>query len=474
MMLSAATPVVLLAVLHAVDNVVPACLADSFYGIFGQQSLFKLTDVTCLDFLPSTSNEGLLVPLPFHQQQLVWIQESSIDDSLRTPKYESEVAQFLGQFHANEPLSSSDAQTVLFDHGASLVHRGDHSAILAVVDEHAVDALTMYLPRFWKAAPIPASPVSFLPVPGTAVQHVRDLLASLHFDPLIAGIVNGISVEQLRKDIRFLTNEDGESGIVSRHSFHEGSRVAARWIKQQFEETGASCRLMSFLDGFAPNVICRYNATTDTSNIVLISGHYDSRGSFGLERAPGGNDDGSGTISVLSIARRIKQTGITFRSNVELVAFAGEEQGLRGSWAYAYELREKGANITLMIQGDMLAYHVPGEPLQLGLPQYIGTPEVAQFAANISAIYSPELKIGLTPVCCSDHQSFHQQGFPATHFFERITRIADPMYHNSGDVSDRPGYDLHQVRSICKVQFATLLHAAGFDLSTGTSLEDSD
>lgn len=33
-----------------------------------------------------------------------------------------------------------------------------------------------------------------------------------------------------------------------------------------------------------------------------------------------------------------------------------------------------------------------------------------------------------------------------------------------GDVSDRTGYDLDQVKSIAKVEFATLLHSAGFDL----------
>ena len=31
------------------------------------------------------------------------------------------------------------------------------------------------------------------------------------------------------------------------------------------------------------------------------------------------------------------------------------------------ELRERGADVVLMIQADMLAYHVPGEPPQLGL-----------------------------------------------------------------------------------------------------------
>lgn len=117
-----------------------------------------------------------------------------------------------------------------------------------------------------------------------------------------------------------------------------------------------------------------------------------------------------------------------------------------------------------MIQADMLAYHVKGEPPQIGLPDIIGTPEVAQLIANVSALYSPELKVGYTSACCSDHQPFHEQGFPASQLFERAGPIADPMYHNSGDLSERDGYDLDQVKSIAKVQFATLLHTAGFDL----------
>lgn len=88
------------------------------------------------------------------------------------------------------------------------------------------------------------------------------------------------------------------------------------------------------------------------------------------------------------------------------------------------ELREAGANITVMLQSDMLGYRAPGEPAQLGLPDKcalllafhlpsnankvsgsrIGTPEVAQLIWNTANIYSPELKVGYTPACCSDHQ----------------------------------------------------------------------
>jgi len=276
--------------------------------------------------------------------------------------------------------------------------------------------------------------------------------------------VDSISVPQMINDIRFLTGEDGVSGIMSRHSFAEGSRTAASWLKDRFEDTGATCELQPFLVGFAPNVVCAYPSTVDTTATVLLSAHYDSRGSFGSTRAPGGDDDGSGTMAILAIARTIGRKGIKFQSNVQLVAFAGEEQGLLGSKAYARKLRDINANITVMIQADMLAYRAEGEPPQLGLPQTIGTTEVTQLVANVSAIYSPELRVGFTPACCSDHQSFHEQGFPATQVFERAGMIADPMYHNSGDLSDREGYDFDQVKSIAKVQLATLLHSAGYEL----------
>ncbi|TFY77201.1 hypothetical protein EWM64_g6811, partial [Hericium alpestre] len=215
----------------------------------------------------------------------------------------------------------------------------------------------------------------------------------------------------------------------------------------------------------------RYPASVNTTATVLISAHYDSRGSFGSTRAPGGDDDGSGITGLVAIARAIGRSGVKFRSNVELVAFAGEEQGLYGSNAYANELRNEDKNLTLMVQADMTAYHVPGEPAQIGLPETIGTPEVTQLAANISALYSPELTVGYTPACCSDHQSFHYRGFPATQVFERAGPIADPMYHNSGDLSERESYDLEQAKSIAKVQFAMVLHAAGFDLPSDEDLE---
>ncbi|KAG6374045.1 hypothetical protein JVT61DRAFT_4685 [Boletus reticuloceps] len=437
---------------------IPSCLADSFYGIFGQQAVFKPTDVVCVTrFVQGIDNPPVIVPLPAGDDQLVWIQESAVDNALRTTAYDAQVKDFFQWLHADGTVvpPATDYQTVLFT--PEPCQLSPSCTTIPHSDPPSSPSQTPSPPthsrRFSRATgrPLRSHP------PPSHTSPSRTTLSTT--------IVNGISMDRMRKDIRYLTNEDGTSGIESRNSFANGSRVAAAWLKAQFEDTGASCELKPFLVGFAPNVVCKYAGTLDTESIVLISGHYDSRGSFGSSRAPGGNDDGSGTISLLAIAHRIKELGLKFHTNVELVAFAGEEQGLLGSKAYARELRARDANVTLMIQADMLAYHAPNEPPQLGLPEYIGTPEVAELVTKVAAIYSPELTVGYTAACCSDHQSFHQQGYPATQVFERAGPIADPMYHNSGDVSDRPGYDFNQVRYVSRVQFATLLHAAGFELS---------
>ncbi|KAI5995224.1 hypothetical protein EDC04DRAFT_2789228 [Pisolithus marmoratus] len=51
----------------------------------------------------------------------------------------------------------------------------------------------------------------------------------------------------MRKDIRYLTDEDRTSGITSRHSFPGRSRVVNERLKTQFEYTGAACSFTSFL-----------------------------------------------------------------------------------------------------------------------------------------------------------------------------------------------------------------------------------
>ncbi|EMD36645.1 hypothetical protein CERSUDRAFT_154934 [Gelatoporia subvermispora B] len=443
------------------------CLARGYHGTYGAQSIF-IADDDCYLSASDSLSAGSILPIPAHGQ-LVWLEHEAVDDAIRPTSFVDELDAFLEQLAspAHPAYSGYAQQEVLVRERATpeLLHRTATSALVAVDTEDVAYALADHLPRFWKSTPVPSSPIPLTPVSAAARARLSNLLSSVKFDPIIASVVNNISATYLQLDVTYLSGEDPSSPIISRNAFTEGALIAADWLKTRVEETGASCELKPFREGWAPNVICSYPATVNTTETVLISAHYDSRGSFGSTRAPGADDDGSGTVAILGIARTIARKNISFRKNVQLCLFSGEEQGLVGSRAYAREMRAAGADLTLMIQADMLAYHAPGEPQQLGLPERIGSPEVSQFVANLSAIYSPELTVGTSPACCSDHQSFWTEGFPATQVFERAGPIADPMYHNDGDLSDREGYDFDQVKSIAKVQFAAILHAAGFDIN---------
>lgn len=343
-----------------------SCLVNKFYGNYGdgQQTLSVLIpDASCLETWPSHpfASSASIAQASNEIQQLVWLEEQAVDDALKTnkPSFINELDSFLGAL-AHIPSFAADVlhsgQEVLnmpiSQPGYELFYRSSSAALLSVSHDKAriIDTI---IPRFWRSTLLPNYPVSFLPVPEYAVRRVEDISRKLKFDPNIASIVNNISLAQMRNDIRFLTGEDEQSGIVSRHSFTPGALTAANWLKARFEDTGATCELKPFLIGFAPNVIwyiyfciiipkltlciysSRYFAVTETTATVLLSAHYDSRGSFGMTRAPGGDDDGSGTTALLAIARTIARKGIKFLSNVELIAFAGEEQGLLGSRAYS-------------------------------------------------------------------------------------------------------------------------------------------
>jgi len=148
-----------------------------------------------------------------------------------------------------------------------------------------------------------------------------------------------------------------------------------------------------------------------------------------------------------------------------LILFLYVEQGLFGSAALAKKLKAAGTTITMMIQGDMLAYRKPGEPIQVAFPARYHTPELSSLLRNVTELYVPNAVVGTTGACCSDHQSFWEAGFPATAFFERNGPIADPKYHNSGDLVYREGYDFEQLKASAQAMLASVFEVAEAKIS---------
>lgn len=265
-LISAASAALLLITPFDKDLLAPSsCLSNSFYGNYrsgwnAYHSVF-LPDTTCLDsFVTSdfaTEAHVAEIIRPGEDRHLVWVEKEAVEASLINAE-KGAMDDFFKHFgHVSTTVQDVGKQQSFSQsspHPYEVLYQVPDALLLSVPRAEAY-GIDLILPRFWKSTILPPSPVDYIEVSSEDVEPIRKVLANLRFNPVVASIVNNISVPQMKNDVRFLTGEDGKSGIVSRHSFTPGAITAAHWIKERIEESGAKCELWSFMYGVTPNVI---------------------------------------------------------------------------------------------------------------------------------------------------------------------------------------------------------------------------
>lgn len=108
-----------------------------------------------------------------------------------------------------------------------------------------------------------------------------------------------------------------------------------------------------YVDSYVKNIttlnVIAESTYGDHDNVVSLGAHSDS-----VSAGPGINDDGSGTISLLEVAKHL--TNFKLNNAVKLAWWAAEEEGLLGSYHYANSLTdEENSKIRLFMDYDMMA-----------------------------------------------------------------------------------------------------------------------
>ncbi|RIV36797.1 M28 family peptidase [Micromonospora radicis] len=165
--------------------------------------------------------------------------------------------------------------------------------------------------------------------------------------------------------------------------------------------------------------------------VVMVSAHYDS-----VIGAPGANDDGSGTVLCLELARVLK--AIPINATVRFGLWGSEEQGLIGSRYYVRELPQAERDRILAVyQNDMVA--TSWDPAtRYWLLSFTGqsnraTDEVTGAARRLG--YEPQIS-PVTQRGASDHQSFQEVGIASANFSwrgEESPALLEPPYHSPED-----------------------------------------
>ena len=200
-------------------------------------------------------------------------------------------------------------------------------------------------------------------------------------------------------------------------------------IKSDSSLTGTN--VMGYLDNGA--------ATT-----VVIGAHYDhlgmgGEGSLYREGAAihnGGDDNASGVSVMLDLAKRLKAGNLknSDQNNYLFIAFSGEEMGLLGSNYFVKNPTIDLANVTYMLNMDMVGRLNEENTLAV---HGVGTSPIFKqtlFANNEVGLNIAEHESGIGP---SDHTSFYLADIPVLHFFTG----QHEDYHKPGDDAEKLNYE---------------------------------
>jgi hypothetical protein len=315
-------------------------------------------------------------------------------------------------------------------------------------------------------------------------------------DPRIEQLVASVSEQRLRQLTTALVSFGTRETLSNPASATRGIGAARQWI---FDElTRSSSKLQVSFDTHVIAPQGRITRQVELRNVmavlpgrtprrVYISGHYDSlnlgpgvqvglttaaagaqnpqaRPDFNHDAdAPGANDDGSGTVLTMELARVFAESGIEFDATLVFMCWAGEEQGLIGSSAHAQALAAQKAVVVANFNNDIVGnVHggngvVDAESVRVYSvgPEDSMSRSLARYVERIATIYVPSHRIRLMARedrfgRGSDHSSFTSSGYPAIVFREANENFA--KQHTVDDTLD--GVDFAYLAQTARVNAA--------------------
>ena len=277
--------------------------------------------------------------------------------------------------------------------------------------------------------------------------------------PRIREAIDAVSEERIGATIQKLASFPTRNTMSS-----EGVAAARQWIFDELKSY--SSRLEVSLEHFKVkksedrifrdvdlyNVVAVLPGTSMRDTQVLITGHYDSLNLIPMPgesteeradnladrpvkydytkadvRAPGANDDASGTAAVMELARVLSR--YEFPKTLVFIAFAGEEQGLVGSTLHAAQAHKQGHTIEAVFNNDIIGGELAGNGRVSNGSVNVYSDDivdsvsqaVARYARRFGELYLPAMKVNTVYVQDrlgrgGDHTPFQWEGYAAVRF----------------------------------------------------------
>lgn len=212
--------------------------------------------------------------------------------------------------------------------------------------------------------------------------------------------------------------------------------TSATWLYNTIKTIGAANPAVTVtqyshsVSGFSQqSVIAKIPGTSSAT--VVIGAHLDSVGTTTSGRAPGADDNNSGTVTILEAFRVLVNAKFAPTNTLEFHWYAGEEGGLLGSREIFNSYASAGRSIKAVLVQDMTGYS-PKNVIAV-YTDYVST-ALTNFVKTLIPVYT-NLPV-VTDVCgygCSDHASASSAGYPASFVTEGTFKDISPYIHSASD-----------------------------------------
>lgn len=289
----------------------------------------------------------------------------------------------------------------------------------------------------------------------------------------VAKYMNTINETSLSKNLHVVASDE----MQGRNTGEAGQKKAGLYIIEQYKALGIKNPPGSvdfyqkvpsefMKKGFSPklgdseNIWAFIPGSEKPEEVVIISAHYDHVGMKNGEVFNGADDDGSGTVALIEIAKAFaeaKKEGHAPKRSILFLHVTGEEHGLHGSRYYSenplFPIKNTVADINIDMVGrrDTIGSHkTDGKYVYV-----IGSDRLSSELHSINEDMNTKY-VGLNLDYTfnarndpnqfyfrSDHYNFAKKGIPSIFFFNGVHED----YHGPNDTADKIEYDLLTMRT---------------------------
>lgn len=281
-------------------------------------------------------------------------------------------------------------------------------------------------------------------------------------DEFVLELASAASADNIRATVTSL------SEVYTRYHGTDTGRGVAEWLVSQYQSLAANRDDVTVevydhgSDTAQDSILVRIEGQTRPDEVIILGSHIDSVNwrDGTRSRAPGADDNASGTSTNLEIFRLLMDSGVRLHRTLEIHGYAAEEVGLVGSQNMARRYKADGVNVVAMVQQDMNLYKAPGTVDKIW---FVTSNTLDAFNDALGVLVDhyagvPWEKKSLSGGD-SDHTSWTRQGYAAAFPFENPSSYNRHIHTRDDTIANSGAFD--QAAAFAKLGVSYVSHFGG-------------